>query len=64
MRILKDTENLTVDEVFDRVSIAIYWGRAFKFATRNESTIRAAQLLIKELRKSDFLCDMMEGSDK
>ena len=57
---MKAVENLTVSELFDRLSLAIYYGPAMRGVLLNPRAKQAAQDLLAELRQDNFLREKME----
>ena len=58
---MKAVENLTPTELFDRLSIALYYGMATRDILRtNAYAAKAAQDLLAQLRQDSFLCEKME----
>ena len=58
---MKTVENLTPTELFDRLSIALYYGVAMRDTLRtNARAAKGAQDLLAELRQDSFLCVKME----
>lgn len=68
---MKPVEELTNRELFDRLSIAIYYGNAMKATfddgqdfTGKSNTRYAAEQLLWNLRQDKFLCLKMEKEGK
>lgn len=58
---MKPVEKLTTAEVFDRLSIAVYYGAALQAELHaNPRARKAAETLIAELRQEDFLRRQLE----
>ncbi len=59
---MKAVEELSVQELFDRLSLAIYYGPALRAEIQCRPEVRkAAENLLAEIRADDFLCEKTEG---
>jgi len=58
---MKPVEQLTTAEIFDRLSIAVYYGAALRAEIHaNPRARKAAETLIAELRQEEFLRGQLE----
>jgi hypothetical protein len=58
---MKNVESLTTSELFDRVSLAMYYGAAVRNQLRNSPTFRKAmETVLAELRQDEFLREAIE----
>lgn len=58
---MKNVEQLTTTELFDRLSIAVYYGAALRAELHaNPRARKAAETLIAELRQEHFLRGQLE----
>jgi hypothetical protein len=58
---MKQVEDLTITELFDKLSLAIYYGPALRcHLTNNDRAMAAARTLLAEIRQDDFLREKTE----
>jgi hypothetical protein len=58
---MKPVADLTVPELFDRLSLAIYYGPALRAAMHGRPGLRkAAQDLLAEIREDEYLREQTE----
>lgn len=58
---MKSVNEMTVQELLNRLSVAIYYGMATCTILRNnESALQAIKTLVAELRQDNFLSARME----
>jgi hypothetical protein len=61
---LKSVEALSIKELFDRLSVAVYYGTALQGVIRQSPAAwAAAKTLVSELRNDDFLRERIEHGD-